>query len=340
MTTIKDIARIAKVSVGTVSNYLNAPELLAEETKDRIRQAIDELGYYPKAAARSLKSKQTRRIGIVPVIDPSDNKSIEPSDIAFLEFLGAVNTVAAENNYSVLLSTALQGSDEMAIYRQMVGGGQVDGFILMGIRRDDPRLLFLDAQNFPYVAFGRSNVGQGIQVDVDGATGIELAFDHLVKLGHQKIAFITPPKGLMCTQDRLEGFQRATDKYGLDIPEEYIVTGDFQETSGQISMHLLLDLPNPPTAVIAANDVCAFGAMNAMAKRGLRAGKDISIVGFDDTRLAAHWTPPLTTVSQPFREIGFKTSQMLIDLFNGKDLPKQILLTPGLVVRSSTGNPG
>ncbi|MCJ7622125.1 MAG: LacI family transcriptional regulator [Anaerolineaceae bacterium] len=339
MTTIRDIARIAQVSVGTVSNYLNTPDLLAEKTKKRIQKAIDELGYFPKAAARSLKSNQTRRIGIIPEIDPSDNKSVAPSDITFLEFLSAVNTIAAENKYAVLMAASLANVEEMTIYKQMVGEGQVDGFILSGTRKNDPRLIFLDEQDFPYVAFGRSNVGRGIHVDVDGALGMKLAVNHLVELGHKKIAFITPPRGLMCTQDRQSGFERALKNHNIQLTDGYLVEGGFQEESGRASMHLLLDLPDPPTAVITANDICAVGAITALGNRKLQAGKDISVIGFDDIRMASHWTPPLTTVWQPYREIGFMAGSLLIDLINGKDLQKEHILQPKLVIRNSAGTP-
>jgi len=340
MTTIRDIARIAQVSVGTVSNYLNNPELLADTTKEKIQIAIDEVGYFPNSAARSLKSNQTRRIGIIPGINPSHNKSVTPSDTTFLEFLSAVNTVAAENNYAILMAASLEDAEEMAIYKQLVGEGQVDGFILSGTRRNDPRLIFLDEQNFPYVAFGRSNVGKGILVDVDGAAGIEMAVDHLVELGHKKIAFITPPNELMCTQDRLAGFERAMKKHNIKIMDNYILEGDFQEESGRASMYLLLDLADPPTAVITANDICAFGAITALGNRKLQTGKDMSVIGFDDIRMASHWSPPLTTVWQPYREIGFMAGSLLIDLINGKDLQKEYLLEPRLIIRNSAGAPG
>jgi LacI family transcriptional regulator len=235
------------------------------------------------------------------------------------------------------MAAALKNSDEMALYQQMVGAGQVDGFILSGVRDSDLRLLFLDAQNIPYVAFGRSNVAKGIQVDVDGAAGMEKAVDYLVDLGHQRIGFITPPPGLMCTQHRMEGFRKAIARHHLQVIGDYIQPGDFQEKSGQVSMHLLLDLPVPPTAVIAANDICAFGAMNALKKRGLEPGIDISVVGFDDIRLASHWSPPLTTISQPYRKIGFKTANLLIDAIKGKQVDKEYILMPELMVRNSTG---
>jgi DNA-binding LacI/PurR family transcriptional regulator len=139
MTTIRDIARQAKVSLGTVSNYLNNPEIVAEDTRLAIQQTIGALGYHPRAAARSLKSKLTRRIGLVPLISLEDNCSPDPGDTAFLEFLSAVNTAAAENGYDLLLSATTSALDELKIYERLIGEGQVDGLILMGMRSNDLR---------------------------------------------------------------------------------------------------------------------------------------------------------------------------------------------------------
>jgi len=338
MATIRDIARRAGVSIGSVSNYLNNPDVVSEETREAIRQAIHELGYHPRAAARSLKSNQTRCIGLVPFISPEENRSLEPSDNAFLEFLAAVNTTAAEQGYGVLLYAATSQAEELPIYERLVGEKQVDGLILMGTRPVDPRIEFLNRQQFPFVSFGRS---QGdldhAYVDVDGARGTADAVKHLAQLGHCRIGYIAPPNGLMCAVHRWEGFCRAMADYNLAIEDELVVEGGFSEKSGQVAMHLLLDLPHPPTAVIAANDLCAFGAMRALQMRGLVAGQDISIVGFDDIRLATHWYPSLTTVSQPFRRIGFIATQMLIDIIAGKEVEQHIIVEPRLIIRHSTG---
>lgn len=336
--TIKEVAERAGVSVGTVSNYLNAPEKVAEKNREAIRRTVEEVGYHPRAAARSLKSNHTYRIGLVPIISLEDNLSLEPSDNAFLEFLAAANAAAAENGYGVLLHAATSQAKVLPIYKNLVGEKNVDGILLMGTQPIDMRVNYLIDQHFPFVSFGRTENSQNHpSVDVDGALGLADAVDHLVELGHELIGYITPPDGLMCARYRWEGFSRAMALHNLTIRENLVVKGDFTEKSGQLAMHLLLDLPKPPTAVITSNDLCAFGAMRALSMRGLVPGKDVSIVGFDDIRQAAHWHPSLTTISQPLRRLGFIATQMLIDIIKGNDLETQIVLKPQLIVRQSTG---
>jgi LacI family transcriptional regulator len=338
MTTIRDIAAAAGVSIGTVSNYLNDPDMLAEETRQKISAKIQELNYHPHAAARSLKSRQTHRIGLAPVISPEDNRSSDPSDSAFLELLAGLNTFAGENGYDILLSSATNDEQEFKTYERLIGEAQVDGLVIMGIRSQDRRLQFLADKKFPFVAYGRSDVSiEYPYVDVDGASGIEMAINHLVELGHTQIAYITPPEGLMCTQQRWEGFLRGMENHRLPIKQDYVIEGGFTERAGQIAAHLLLDLPEPPTAIITANDICAFGAMRALQSRGLQAGGDISIIGFDDISLANHWRPALTTIAQPFRKIGFALMQSLFSVISGANPLPQILLEPSLVIRQSTG---
>lgn len=338
MTTIRDIAKRARVSVGTISNYLNNPEVVAEETRQVIEKVIQELQYHPHAAARSLKSRQTRRLGLVPLISLEDNHSLDPGDTAFLEFLSAVNTAAAENGYDILLSTATSTQSELKIYERLIGEIQVDGLILMGMRPSDIRVSLLDGRSFPFVSYGRSAGSQHHAfVDVDGASGVGLAVEHLYSLGHRQIAYIQPPDGLMLSCQRWDGYCRAMADHGLPVIEEYVAAGGFNERAGQLAMHLLLDLPRPPTAVIAPNDLSAFGAMRAIQVRGLAAGKDVSVVGFDDIKLASHWHPSLTTIAQPFRQIGFEVVKALISLIHDPQEKPQVFIEPRLVVRQSTG---
>lgn len=338
MTTIRDIASSAGVSIGTVSNYLNDPQLVADETREKIKSKIRELNYHPHAAARSLKSRQTHRIGLVPIISPEDNRSADPGDNAFLELLAGLNTLAGENGYDILLSSATNDAQEFKAYERLIGEAQVDGLVLMGIRSQDERLQFLTDKKFPFIAYGRSDVSIDYPfVDVDGAMGIEMAIHYLVELGHTKIAYITPPEGLMCTRQRWEGFLRGMQKHNLQINQEYVIEGGFTERAGQISTHLLLDLPEPPTAILTANDICAFGAMRALQTRGLQIAKDVSVIGFDDISLADHWHPALTTIAQPFRKIGFSLMQSLISVISGGQAFPQTLLEPSLVIRQSTG---
>lgn len=338
MTTMRDIANKAGVSLGTISNYFNNPHMVAEDTREDIRLAIKELDYHPHAAARSLKTNTTRRIGLVPLISLEENYSLDPGDYAFLEFLSGVNTRSAELGYDLLLSTATLPAKEMAIYERLVGERQVDGLILMGLREEDERMRLLLELNTPFITFGRNNSSMNYAyVDVDGGAGLAVAVAHLVALGHTRIAYITPPDGLALSSQRWQGFVRAMQEKNIPIFPELIVQGGFTEQHGQSAMLHLLDLPKPPTAVLTSNDLCAFGAIRALESRGLQAGKEVSVIGFDNIGLSAHWQPPLTTISQPFRQIGVQCASLLIQMITGKEKKPQINIDPLLVERSTTG---
>lgn len=338
MPTIRDIAQAAGVSIGTVSNFLNDPALVAEDTRERIERVIRELDYHPKAAARSLKSRATRRIGLVPIVSPDDNRSADPGDNAFLELLAGINTVAAEKGFDVLISAATEVGEELDTYKRVVGEAQVDGLMVMGIRPQDERLRFLRSKRFPFVAFGRSDLlVPYAYVDVDGAASIAAAIDHLAALGHRRVAYITPSPSLMCTRQRWEGFERGMERNELSIEDAYLIPGDFGERSGVAGVERLMALPDPPTAILTSNDVCAFGAMRALQAQGLRVGEDVSVVGFDDISLADHWQPPLTTIAQPFRAIGFLLMQALLSVLAGEHANPQRIVDAKLVVRASTG---
>jgi DNA-binding LacI/PurR family transcriptional regulator len=340
MTTIRDIVKAAGVSLGTVSNYLNDPNTVSDATRAKLARIIEELDYHPKAAARSLKSKLTRRIGLVPLISSHDNRSADPGDNAFLELLAGLNTVAGENGFDILISAATNPVGELKTYQRLVGEGQVDGLVITGIREKDNRLKFLHSKKFPFIAYGRPDSMTDIPyVDVDGALGMINAITYLVSLGHKKIAYIMPPAGLMCTHQRWEGFIQGMQNHKLPMRDEYIISGDFSESSGFMLGNRMLELADPPTAILTSNDICAFGVMRAVQRRNLIPGKDVSVIGFDDIALARHWQPALTTISQPFRTIGFSLMQSLLSIVANETANPQVMLEPQLIVRQSSGAP-
>lgn len=340
MATIRDIAKHAGVSVGTVSNYLNNSDRLADKTRVRISHSIKELKYYPNVAARSLKSSLTWRIGIVPVVSSDEENTPNQSDAAFQEFLSAANIVAAKHRYSLLMHASIDGKDEIEIYRQIIGQGQVDGMLLLGLTPNDERVKLLMDRDFPFVSFGRTEIeGHTTWVDVDGCEGMKQAVDLLVDLGHKKIAWAAPSSIYSCYFDRKKGFLDGLKQNGIEFDEDNIISSGFRERDGQIAMHQLLDRDDPPTAVIMANDLASFGAMNALNKRGLVPGKDISIIGFDDIIASEHWTPSLTTVRQPTREIGMKAVDMLFDVINRNSPEQGCLFSPKIFRRASCGVP-
>jgi len=339
MSTIKDIAQKAGVSIGTVSNYFNNPDLLNPQTFERIKQAVEQLNYHPHYAARALKSHQTRKIGIIPVISAEENKHQGSSDYVFFDFLSAVNTAAAERGYGVLLETVLSEIDETEKYIQLIGEKQIDGFVLLGTRLDDSRVGLLLDQKFPFVTFGRtSRQSEHPWVDVDGAQGISKAIDYLVSIGHQRIALITPPSSLYCAQARLKSFHRSMQMHHLPIDGDLIIEGDFTEEAGIQMMNTLLQLKRVPTALLAPNDISAFGLMKAMQLNSLKPGRDISIVGFDNIPLAYYWQPSLTTIAQPIRQIGYMVANILMNMLEGVPGLSQKLIEPELIVRESTSS--
>lgn len=338
MPTMRDIAKTAGVAIGTVSNYFNNSSLVAEDTQKAIQKAIQDLDYHPNAAARSLKTNTTRRIGLVPLISLEDNRSPDPGDYAFLEFLSGVNTGSAELGYDLLLSTATGPAKELGIYRRLIREHQVDGLILMGLRANDERVRFLLDLKAPFITYGRSNMDMEYAfVDIDGAAGLVEAVNYLVELGHSRIAYITPPGDLALAAQRWDGFVKAMEEKHLPILPEFIQPGGFTEKDGQAAMFRLLDLPEPPTAVLTANDLCAYGAIEALQACGKQVGKDVSVIGFDNIGFSAHSQPPLTTIAQPFRQIGMNCSSLLIQMINGQEKLPQKNISPRLVVRSTTG---
>jgi LacI family transcriptional regulator len=341
MTTIRDVARYAKVSVGTVSNVLNGSTLVKDDTRKRVLAAIDTLNFHPTAAARSLSTQRTNTIGMVRTELRPVRHRIE-SDPFILDLIDGITSAAVEASIGLTFWTIPVGRREMDLYKRLVNSRQIDGLILFALRENDPRLAFLQDKAFPFVTFGRLDPQEGENwIDVDSAYGIQLAVQHLVELGHQRIAYISPPHEQYLTRQRWQGFASGMKAANLSIDPALIFEGDFSEKSGESGTHFFLDLPEPPTAVVCNNDRMAFGAMRALQARGLAVGRDISVVGFDDIPLARYSHPPLTTLSQPIHEIGESLFTRLVSLINREPVEQfgAALFQPELHVRQSTGSP-
>jgi LacI family transcriptional regulator len=221
----------------------------------------------------------------------------------------------------------------------MAEGRLVDGLLVVRTRVKDRRIAYLSDLGFPFVVFGRSDLGLDFPfVDEDGMRGLELVTQHLIDLGHQRIACIAPPQDLMFSVYRCAGVKASLERNGLPVRSEYCLHSDLTQRGGFQAMNQILDLPDPPTAISACNDLMALGAISAAQKRGLVVGRDIAVTGFDDILLAEHSHPPLTTVRQPIYDIGRQICDMLIRVIQGEELiERHVLLQPELVVRESCG---
>lgn len=338
MTTIRDVARYANVSVGTVSNVLNGSPLVKEETRKRVNEAIEALSFHPAAAARSLSTNRTNTIGMVRTELRPFNTKIE-FDPVVLDLISGVTSEAIDSGVGLTFWTIPVGAQETALYRRLVSARQVDGLILFAPREHDPRIAYLMEREFPFVVFGRNSSQRDFHwIDVDGAYGIRLAVDHLFELGHRRIGYIGPPSEQSLAEQRWVGFTQGMSAHGLPIDGELIFEGDFTERSGQLGAHHLLNQPEPPTAIICNNDRMAFGAMREVQSRDKVVGQDVSIIGFDDIPLARYSHPALTTIQQPVQEIGSMLFRLLQAVIEGQPTEEWSgrLIKPTLQVRQTT----
>jgi LacI family transcriptional regulator len=335
MATLKSISKATGFSVTTISRALGGFDDVNEETRQLILEEAQRQGYEPNLQARLLQGQRSQTVGlIIPTYGPRF------SDPFFSEFVAGVGNEAAAAGFDLLLSTHAPTPDELDTYRRMVAGRRVDGLILSRARIDDARIQYLAQTPMPFVVFGRTQSPVDyVYTDVDGLQGQTALTEHFIGLGHTRIAYIAPPLYLTFSQFRIHGFQEAMSRHSLQVQPEYILEGDLTETSGYLAAEKLLDLPNPPTAIMTGNDLMAFGVMSLAQSRGLRVGVDLSVGGFDDIPAAEHIHPGLTTVHQPIYQIGQQLTRTLLTIIAGKPLETQgVLMPPQLITRGSSGH--
>ncbi|MBW7886714.1 MAG: LacI family DNA-binding transcriptional regulator [Caldilineaceae bacterium] len=334
--TLKDIAERVGKSVPTVSRALGDFGDISPETRREVQRVAREMGYEPSATARSL---QKRRTDNITLILPTA-KNLRFSDPFFSEFLAGVVEHTVQRGFQLSISTDV-GGDERQAYLKQIRSRRTDGFIVMRTQRQDSRIDLLREHDVPFVAFGRVEGDNDFYlVDEDGAYGIRQVVDHLVALGHVRLACITEPTHFTKAFHRLQGYLEGVEAHNLPYEPQLVIQANYRRRSGRMSASRLLDLPEPPTAIIACNDLLALGAMGEAQARGLEIGRDISITGFDDILLAEYAHPSLTTVHQPAQEFGVMVAQMLLKIIHKEVVEeKQVIVKPLLVVRQSSGPP-
>lgn len=334
-TTLKTIAQVTGFSITTVSRALGGFDDVNAATRDLILAEAARLGYEPNVQARALQTQKTRTIGLVL---PAGGRFADPF---FGEFIAGIGSAATSAGYDMLVSMADAPQAELAVYRRMVAGRRVDGLVLMRARAVDPRIEYLATTDLPFAVFGRTtSIDDYLHIDVDSTAGQAALTQHLIDRGHRRIAYLAPPRNLMFTRYRLQGFREAMARAGLAVDEALVQEGELTEASGWALAHHLLSRDQRPTAIMAGNDTMAIGTMKAVLERGLRIGVDVAIGGFDDIPSAAHLHPGLTTVHQPIFAIGQQVTQMLLDRMAGRaNASRSVLITPELLVRGST-DPG
>jgi DNA-binding LacI/PurR family transcriptional regulator len=327
--TIKQVAEMAGVSTATVSYVVNRTGVVTEATRLRVMHAVQELGYQPSHAARSMRGR-SQTIGLIL---PAHTDRL--ADPAYADLLVGLVGAAARHSYYLLFAPAEADQPELSV--QLAQTGRVDGVVLLDMRVDDERAQALAAAGVPHVCAGPAPLGSSY-VAIDGYAGAEHAVNHLVGLGHTRIGFIQLPSELAESEPRYQGYAAALEAAGLEVDPQLIVEAGLREEDGYQAMQELLELPEPPTAVLASSDDLAFGALHALHDAGIVVGEAVSLVGFDDLPLAAHTQPPLTTLRQPRRALGEQLAELLHTAIIDREAPPQaITLAPRLVVRKSSG---
>lgn len=332
--TLKDIAETVGKSVAAVSKALHDHADISPETREEIKQVARALGYRPNITAQRLQKQRTDTLGlIVPLL------SARQADPFFTELLAGVADQAAAQGFDLLVSTRAPGEAEEAAYERLVHQRRVDGLVIAQPRLNDWRITFLESQTIPFVIVGHASsqiTHPGVMVDT--SKGIRQAVEHLTEQGRSQLAFIPPPSNLLFAGECQTVFDDVISKQDSIQGQVSAAITNFSQKEGYRATRILFAESDPPDSILTCHDLVAMGAMAAIQDQGFEIGSDIAVVGFGDILIAEHAQPPLTSVHQPTYTMGQQAGEMLIDLIEGRPLPKpHLIVEPWLVVRQSSG---
>jgi len=329
MVKMKNVAKLANVSIATVSRVFTGSDTVAGETRKKVMKAVKELNYHPNVLARQFRMMETKTI-IVVVPDITNT--------FFSQILRGIEKTARENGYRVLLGDTRNDVTIEHEYLKALYEKRADGLILLTARMDRNTIESL-IEKYPVVLACEYLEGSNIPtVSIDNISAARKATEHLIKLGHKRIAHIAGPMNVILSRDRLKGYKQAMKTYRLEVDPLLIAEGDFYYETGYDLMLKLMYINNPATAIFAANDEMAIGAIKAIQSQGLKVPEDIAIVGFDNIKMSTIFSPSLTTIGQPMYKIGEKAIHLLLDLIKGKKIRKnQFVLDDKLIIRESCG---
>ncbi len=328
LSTIRDVAKRARVSIATVSRVIrSSPHKVNDETRSKILRAVKELGYRPNALAQGLIMKKSMTIGvIIPDI----------SNPYYAEIVRGIQDTAEGFGYAVVLQNTDRKKERILRCIEVLREKQADGIILSGGHiHGDEILSSLEAIAGRIVVIGRYEV-EAPSVRVDNRGGAINAVRHLIDFGHDQIGFISGPKTSTSIVDRFHGYREALEQNGQPYQKIWVKQGNLTPESGYQAAKEILGLKKRPTAILACNDLMAFGAVHAAKSLGLGVPEDLAVIGFDNIPLSSYFEPPLTTVEIPMYGVGKATLQMLVDLLAGRDFEHLRLFKTRLVVRGST----
>ncbi len=331
--TINDVARAAGVSKGLVSLALNDRAGVAPETRTRILAAAEELGWHPNPLARGLTSRRAYALGLIVRRDPS----IIEADPFFSAFIAGVETVLADRGQVLVLSVVPDVESEVKAYTRLAHDKRVDGFLITDLLDDDHRIRLIEHLGMHAVTLGEPNIDSTFPVvSRDYDRGIAALTEHLISLGHSRIAHVSGDERMLHGRLRREQFERSMEEAGLHA---VIVPTDFSPEQGAAATEALLDSAEPPTAIIYGNDPMAIAGMSVAHQRGLRLPDELSITGLDGSQIGTYVYPSLTTLKNDPTEWGLAAAGSLLRLIEEGEAQDVILPPAELVVRASTAPP-
>lgn len=327
--TIRDVAAHAGVSLGTASRVLSGHPATSPEARARVTRAVSELGYRPNAQARSLRLTRTHAIGLLV----SDVRNPFFADVAH-----AAEQAALGADYVTLLGNANENVEQQDRYIETFLTQRVDGVVVAPQGRGAGTLEALIESRMPVVFVDRTVAGFDVpSVTTDSRAGLDEAIAHLTATGHTRIAYIGGPQAISTGRERYDAFVNALPRRGIDVDPALITFGDFQELSGIKAAEQLLAASDRPTAIVAADNLMALGALAAIREHGLRLGSDIEVVAFDDIEWLAHFDPPISVIAQDAGAVGRCAVELLISVINGEE-PESVVLPTTFVDRSHGRN--
>jgi len=333
-----DVAKAAGVSTATVSAVLNGTATripVSEASRKKVKEAIHKLNYEVNEHARSLRTGKSFTIGVVvsDITQPFSG-----------EMIRVIERVLSERNYNFLLSDIQNNKEREKFYLQLFLKKKVDGILFVGASNelDDQGIQDLLKAGIPVVLTEREVAEKNVStVLVDNIKGAFMATEHLIKLGHKKINFISGPSKNAVTIERVEGYKKAMAQKNLQCGEECVIQGGISLEDGYKAMMKILEKGEIPTAIAAFNDSLALGAMRAIKDKGLSIPRDIAVVGYDDIPMACYCDPVLTTIRQPILKMCHVASGLLLDILAGvypRDYCRKTMLEPELIIRKSCGS--
>lgn len=332
--TIKDVAKKAGVSPSTVSRVISNNPKISKATSEKVRSCMVEMEYYPNAIARSLANQKT---GVIGVIMPSTAEDIFLNPF-FPEAIRGISKAASKSDYDILLSTKTNKKEELKTIKNFIKGGKVDGILLMTSRLEDKAIEYLVKEKFHFSLIGSSDKYKSSinHVDNDNFMAAYELTMYLASKNKKNISMIAGDETLTVTRKRIEGYKRALEECGLTFNEDLIFTGTFEEKTGYKYASIISNLDPRPDALIATDDLVAYGAMQVFDENNVKIPEDIAVASFNNSILSKHSNIPITSVDINAFELGYRAMKLLIEDIEDEIGPSKIIIPYTIYKRKST----